>query len=298
MKNSPLSKQNNYGYLFTLPWILNFLLFIIVPILMSFYYSFTDFDLISKPNWVGFKNYIKMFSSDDNYWLAVKYTFYFVLASVPLRLLSALVVATILSAKRKFIGIYRSLLYIPSLIGGSVAVAVMWRYLFGLEGAVNSFLQAMGVKANIPWMTHPKIAIWTLIVLGMWQFGSSMLIFLAGIKNIPESYYEAAMMDGCNWFRRYIKITLPMLSPVLFFNLVMQTIGAFMTFTQSLLITNGGPLRTTTFYTLYLYRKAFTSFDMGYASGMAWVLLVFIAIVTTLLFKSSKHWVYYESEGK
>ncbi len=293
---SPLSRHNPIGYIFVAPWLLHLLLFIILPIGASLYLSFTQYDLLSQPKWVGLDNYVRMFFEDNNYWLAVKYTIFFVVASVPLRLLSALVVATLLSSNHRFIGIYRSLLYVPSIIAGSVAVAVMWIYLFGYDGVINSLALQLGFEKPVPWLTHPKIAIWALIGLGMWQFGSSMLIFLAGIKNIPESYHEAAIMDGARWLKRYFYITLPMLTPVMLFNLVMQTIGAFMTFTQSLLITNGGPLRTTTFYNLYVYRRAFNYFDMGYSSAMAWVLLIIIAVITALIFKSTQYWVYYESE--
>lgn len=297
MTTNPLSRNNPIGYLFTLPWILKFVLITLFPMGMSLYLAFTQYDLLSAPAWVGMSNFVRMFTQDKNYWMAVKYTLQYVILSVPSRLLAALLVATFLSGNRRGIGIYRTILYIPSIIGGSVAIAVTWRHLFGYDSAINTILTGLGVIAKpIPWLSNPSYAIYTLIALGMWQFGSSMLIFLAGIKNIPHSYHEAAIVDGANGVQRYMRITLPMLSPVLLFNLIMQIIDAFMVFTQSLLVTNGGPLRSTTFYNLYLYQRAFTYFDMGYASAMAWVLLVVIAAVTAIVFKSTKYWVFYESE--
>ncbi len=297
MTTNPLSRNNLTGYLFTLPWIVKLIAVILFPMCMSFYMSFTKYDLLSPPIWTGASNYVRMFSQDKNFWLAVRYTLRYVVISVPARLITSLLVATFLSGNRRGIGTYRTLLYIPSIIGGSVAVAITWRYLFGTNSVINDLLLKLGIiHKSIAWLSNPHYAIYTLILLGMWQFGSSMLIFLAGIKNIPHSYHEAAIVDGGNAVQRYFHITLPMLSPVLLFNLVMQTIDSFMVFTQSLLVTNGGPLRTTTFYNLYLYTKAFNDFDMGYASAMAWVLLVAIAVVTGFIFKSSGRWVYYESE--
>lgn len=297
MKQKSLSSNGLAGYLFVAPWILKFVFITLLPMVMSLYFSFTKYDLLSSPQWIGLQNFVKMFTQDKNYWMAVKQTLIYVALSVPTRLLSALLVATFLSGSRRGVGVYRTLLYIPSIIGGSVAIAVTWRYLFGYDSAVNGILLALGVISKpIGWLSNPTYAMWTLILLGMWQFGSSMLIFLAGIKNIPHSYHEAAIVDGAGGFQRYWRITLPMLSPVLLFNLIMQVIGSFMVFTQSLLITQGGPLRSTTFYNLYLYQRAFSNFEMGYASAMAWVMLVVIALVTGIIFRSTSYWVFYESE--
>jgi multiple sugar transport system permease protein len=196
----------------------------------------------------------------------------------------------------RFAGMYRTALYIPSIIGGSVAVAVMWRQLFGNEGAINSFLELMGFEP-VSWLGNASTAIWTLVVLYGWQFGSSMLIFLAGLKNIPQTYYEAASVDGANAWQRFYKITIPLLTPVILFNVVMQTIQGFMAFTPSYIITEGGPMNSTLLYVLYMFERAFTFFDMGYASAMAWVMLIIIAILTALIFKSSPYWVHYESDN-
>lgn len=289
-------KKDLVGYTFISPWLIGFLLFIIGPMIASLYLSFTDYDMLSSPHWIGLNNYITMFTDDPRYWTALKVTFTFVILSVPLKLAFALFIAIMFNGSRKGLGIYRTTYYIPSIIGGSVAVAVMWKQLFGVEGAVNSVLGHYGVEAR-NWIASPDYALWTLIILVVWQFGSPMLIFLAGLKQIPQDLYESASVDGANRFVQFFKITLPMLTPVIFFNLVMQMIDGFMTFTQSFLVTQGGPLDRTLFYALYLYQKAFTNFSMGYSSAMAWVLLIIVAVFTTLVFKSSSLWVYYESDG-
>jgi len=262
----------------------------------SLYFSFTNYDLLSDQTWIGLDNYINMFTNDPRFIQALKVTFLFVFGSVPLKLAFALFVAMLFNTKRRGIGLYRTLYYIPSILGGSVAIAVVWRQLFGREGAINSILALFGIEGT-SWVTHPDYALSTLILLVVWQFGSPMLIFLAGLKAIPYELYEAASVDGASKLQQFIKITIPMLSPVIFFNLVMQTIQGFMAFTQSFLITNGGPMDRTLFYAVYLYEKAFAHFDMGYASALAWILLIICAIFTALIFRTARSWVYYESEG-
>ncbi|NHN28974.1 carbohydrate ABC transporter permease [Paenibacillus agricola] len=289
-------KRTLIAYGFISPWLIGFLVFIIGPMLASLYFSFTQYDMLSDPQWVGFDNYIEMFTSDKRFMAALKVTLMFVLVSVPLKLIFALLVAMIFNVDRKGVTVYRTLYYIPSILGGSVAVAVMWKQIFGSKGAVNSILALFGIK-GMSWIASPDFAIWTLIVLVVWQFGSPMLIFLAGLKQIPTELYEAAKMDGAGAVMRFFRVTLPMLTPIIFFNLVMQTIGGFMTFTQSFLITSGGPMDSTLFYAVYLYETAFTHFHMGYASAMAWVLLLIVGLFTALIFKSSSSWVHYEAEG-
>lgn len=284
-----------YGYLFILPWLIGFFVFTIVPIGSSFYLAFTNYDIMSAPKWIGLGNFERMFTADPRYWASVKATLYYVMTAVPLRLVFALFVALILNSERKGISVYRALFYAPSIVGGSVAVAVMWRQVFGKEGLVNYLLAFLGVPP-VAWLGDPNTAIWTLIIMAAWQFGSPMLIFLAGLRQIPASLYEAAAMDGADGPSKFFNITLPMLSPVIFFNLLMQTIGGFMVLTQALIVTNGGPLNTTLFYALYLYQRAFQSLHMGYGSAMAWVLLVVVAAITALIFKSSSRWVFYESK--
>jgi multiple sugar transport system permease protein len=292
-------KDNVVGYVFAAPFILGFLIFTLFPILSSLYYSFTEYNLMESPRWIGMGNYTKLFTDDDKIWKSFQVTFTYVFASVPLRLGFALMVAMLLNKAIKGIGVYRSAYYLPSLIGGSVAVSIMWIQIFGDKGLLNSVLGTLGIHADTSWIGSPGTALWTLIALSVWQFGSSMLIFLAGLKNIPVSYYEAAGVDGANAFHRFFKITLPLLSPIVLFNLIMQTIGAFMTFTPAYVISRGegGPLDNTLLYSLYLYRRAFVFFEMGYASAMAWVMLIIIGLLALAIFKSSVYWVHYESKG-
>ncbi|MFS0615181.1 sugar ABC transporter permease [Lederbergia ruris] len=296
--NKPQSrlKDDLIGFGFIAPWLIGFVGFIVGPMIASLYFSFTNYDLLSEPTWIGLDNYIKMFTNDDRFWQAIKITFIFVFVSVPLKLAFALFVAMLFNTNRRGVGLYRTLYYIPSILGGSVAIAVVWKQLFGGEGAVNDILSLFGIP-SISWVTSPDFALATLILLVVWQFGSPMLIFLAGLKAIPNELYEAAAVDGANPILRFMKITLPMLSPVIFFNLVMQTIQGFMAFTQSFLITAGGPMDRTLFYAVYLYEKAFGHFDMGYASALAWILLLICAVFTAFIFRTAKSWVYYESEG-
>lgn len=284
------------GYAFISPWLIGFLGFIIGPMITSLYLSFTNYDMLSSPRWIGLSNYIKIFTNDPRFVMALKVTFEFVLISVPLKLAFALFIAMLFNGNYKGTGFYRTAYYIPSIIGGSVAVAVMWRQIFGANGAFNGILSLFGIQ-GMNWIASLDYALWTLIILVVWQFGSPMLIFLAGLKQIPGDLYEAASVDGANPFQKFFRITLPMLTPVIFFNLVMQMISGFMAFTQSFLVTQGGPLDSTLFYAVYLYEKAFAQFQMGYASALAWILLLIVALFTALIFRSAKSWVYYESEG-
>lgn len=293
-----LDNDNIVGYIFISPFVVGFLAFTIIPILASLYYSFTDFDLLSTPRFTGLANYIQMFTADQKFIKSLKVTFFFVFISVPLRLIFALFVAMLFTVKSKAVGIYRAVYYIPSIIGGSVAIAVLWKKLFGEDGVVNAILLIFGIDSKVSWLGNPQTAIWTLILLAIWQFGSSMLIFLAGLKQIPESYYEAAVIDGASFWQKFKRITIPMLTPVIFFNLIMQLISGFMSFTQSFIISNGSgsPLDSLLLYALYLYQKAFAFQQMGYGCAMAWVMLVIIGVLTAIAFKSSSAWVYYESK--
>ncbi|OBZ17397.1 MULTISPECIES: carbohydrate ABC transporter permease [Bacillales] len=291
-------KNNLIGYTFIGPFVIGFLLFTLVPAIASLYFSVTDYDLLSTPSFIGLENYQSMFTDDSKFWASLKVTFLYVFIGVPLRLAFALFIAMILNTASKAIGLYRTVYYLPSIIGGSVAVSIMWRNLYGDEGVINIFLNALGLD-SVRWFAEPAAALWMLITLSVWQFGSSMLIFLAGLKNIPPELYEASNVDGAGPVIRFFKITLPMLSPIILFNTIMQTIGAFMTFVPAYIISKGegGPLDGTLLYSLYLFRQAFVYFDMGYASAMAWVMLIIIAILTGILFATSKKWVHYESKG-
>ncbi len=297
MRNHSL-KANLTGYTFISPFIIGFLAFTLIPMFISLYLSFTSYNLFSPPRWVGWSNFEKMFTNDPKYWNSVKVTLYYVFIGVPLRLTFALFVAMILNTGSRMIGTYRTIYYLPSIIGGSVAVSIMWRNIFSEQGIVNGMLMALGA-APVQWFGNPNAALGMLITLSVWQFGSSMLIFLAGLKNISGEMYEAASVDGAHPIRKFFSITLPLLSPIILFNLIMQTISAFMTFVPAYIISKGegGPLDGTMLYSLYLFRQAFMFNNMGYASAMAWVMLIFIGIITFILFKTSKFWVFYESEG-
>jgi multiple sugar transport system permease protein len=283
------------GYLFISPWLIGFFVFTLLPIIASFVLAFTRYDILTPPEWVGLQNFQRMVE-DRRYWNAVRATFLYVFTAIPLRLIFALAVALLMNRAFRLVGLYRAVYYIPSLVGGSVAVAVMWRQIFGQEGLINSFLALFGVDGP-NWLGNPNTVLVPIIVLAVWQFGSPMLIFLAGLKQIPAELYEAAAIDGAGPLKQFIRITLPMLSPVIFFNLVMQIISGFMVFTQGIVIApGGGPLQRALFYSVYLYDKAFGQFEMGYSAAMAWVLLLIIGFFTAVIFKTSASWVFYDSK--
>ncbi|MBU5344494.1 carbohydrate ABC transporter permease [Paenibacillus lautus] len=287
--NAPLA-----GYLFIAPWLLGFLILQLWPIIQSFYLSFTEYSLLEPARWIGLKNYQDI-AHDRLFFNSLKVTFLYVIASVPLKLLVALAVALLLNRNIRGISFYRTIIYLPSLIGGSLAVAVLWRNIFGLNGFINQLVILVGIDPK-NWIGTPSTALGTLVLLTAWQFGSSMIIFLAGLKQIPSELYEAASVDGASPLRKFIRITLPMLSPVILFNLIMGIINAFQMFTSAFVVTNGGPVNSTEMFALFLYNKAFGSLQMGYASALAWILLVIIGIVTALNFIASKYWVFYETE--
>lgn len=287
-------KNNIEGYVFILPWLLGFLLLTAWPMIYSLYLSFTDYNLFSAPKWIGISNYVKMLTRDSTFKLSLVNTLKFVVMAVPAKLIFALFIASWLNKNVKGMSFYRTAIYLPSLLGGSVAVAVVWRNIFGSNGYINTFLGYLGIS-SVPWLTSTKWAMFTLVLLNVWQFGSSMIIFLAGLKGIPRDLYEAAAIDGAGRIKSFFHVTLPQLSSVIFFNLVYGMIGAFQQFNSAFLITKGGPANSTYLYALMLYQKAFQSYDMGYASGMAWILLVIIAGITGILFATSKFWVYYDN---
>ena len=285
------------GYIFIFPWLIGFLGLTLIPMAATLYLGFTDYDMFSKPEFIGLKNFTRMFTDDFRYWHSVKATLYFAFFSVPSKLVFALIVAMLLNNNRRGTYFYRALYYAPSVVGSSVAVAVMWREIFGPKGMVNGILSFFHLPSDTVWLGDPRFAIWTLILLVVWQFGSPMLIFLAGLKQIPTELYESSSIDGAGPFRQFFRITLPLLTPIFLFNLIMQMITGFTAFTQAFIITpNGAPLDTTNFYALYLYNRVFEKFQMGYGSAMAMVLLITIALLTGIVFKTSPHWVHYEAE--
>lgn len=287
-------KEGRAAYLFLLPWMIGMVLLTIGPMAVSLYLSFTDYNLLQVPNWIGVENFTRMLD-DERLHNSFGVTFQFVLVSVPLQLIAALLLAVVLDRGLRGLALYRSIFYLPSLLGGSVAIAVLWRQIFGIEGLVNQVLALFGIQGQ-GWVSSPDTALDTLMILSVWTFGAPMIIFLAGLRQIPTMYYEAASVDGASRSLQFFKITLPLLTPIIFFNFVLQIIGAFQSFTQAFVVSNGtgGPADSTMFYTLYLYQMGFKNFDMGYASAMAWVLLVIIAMFTLVNFIASKWWVFYD----
>lgn len=289
-----LNREDTVGYLFTLPFTLGFLFFMVVPMGISLYYSFCDYNILSAPVFTGLENYKDMMA-DGTFWQTVKVTFFFALVSVPMKLVFALIVAMLLLKNNKMSGIYRAVYYLPSIIGGSVAVAILWKRMFAMDGVLNKILQTVGIPCSISWLGDTKTAIWVLIILAVWQFGSSMLIFLSSLKQIPTSLYEAAMVDGANGPARFFRITLPLLTPTIFFNLVMQMINGFLAFTQCYIITQGKPMNSTLLYTVYMYQQSFEFYNTGYGAALAWVMLLLIGLITLFLFATKRFWVYEEA---
>ncbi|GAA3032457.1 sugar ABC transporter permease [Streptosporangium longisporum] len=287
------------AYLFLSPWVLGASLLTVGPMLASLYLSLTDYDLFTAPSFVGLDNYVRLFTRDPHFTNAVWATVKYVVFSVPVQLVAALAVALLLNRASRMQGIYRSAFYAPSLLGASVAVALVWRAMFSGDGAADQVLSLFGISTGA-WVTDPDLALLVLVLLGIWQFGAPMVIFLAGLRQIPAELYDAASVDGAGRWRRFVSITVPMLSPVIFFNLVLDTIRAFQVFNAAFIVSNGtgGPGDSTLFYTLYLWQKGFVDFKMGYASAMAWVLLLGIALVTTLIFRSARSWVHYGGETR
>lgn len=262
---------------------------------LSLYYSFTNYTLLDSIHWVGLKNYHRIFTDDTRFTTSVEVTFKYVLASVPLKLIAALMVAVILNKAIKGLSFYRTAIYFPSLIGGSIAVSILWRNIFGVDGIFNEILALFGIQGK-GWVTNPDTALWTLILLTVWQFGSAMVIFLAGLKQIPYDLYEASSVDGASKVTQFFKITLPMLSPIIYFNLIMAVINSFQMFTSAFVITNGGPMNSTYVYALYLYERAFSRYELGYASALAWIMLLMIVIVAAIIAATSRFWVFYETD--
>jgi len=296
-RNSLASEQNRTAYLFLTPWLIGFFCLTLGPMIASLYFSLTKYNLLNPPSWIGLGNYVKILSEDETFRNSLFLTFKYVLLSVPLKLIFALIVAMILNKGLRGLGIYRTVYYLPSLLGGSIAIAIVWRQIFAGDGVVNDFLGWFGIKGP-SWISHPDYIIYTIIMLTIWQFGSAMVIFLAGLKQVPTELYEASSIDGAGKTRQFFKITLPLLTPVIFFNLVMGIINSFQAFTPAFVIGDGrgGPLDATMFYTLYLYLKGFSFFDMGYASALAWIMLLIIGFLTAIVFTTQKYWVFYSDD--
>ncbi|MCI0513488.1 sugar ABC transporter permease [candidate division KSB1 bacterium] len=296
MKKRSLSNRREARefYLFISPWLLGFFLFTAGPMLASIFLSFTRWDIITAPVWVGLGNFRELFFTDPYFWKAIQVTATYSCVAVPLHLTSSLLVAILLNQKIKAMGLFRTIFYLPTVLP-VVASSMLWIWLFFPDGLINFFLGKFGVAPQA-WLQQDTTALWALIVMSLWGFGTGMIIFLAGLQGIPETLYEAAIIDGAGWWTKFVHVTLPMLSPIIFFNFIMGVIGTFQVFTQGYIMTAGGPNNATLFYVLYLYVNAFEFLRMGYASAMAWILFFILMGLTVLIFKSTTAWVYYEGK--
>lgn len=293
VKQKKYSKRDMCGLLYILPWLAGVVIFQLYPFAYSFILSFTDKSMADSMNFVGLQNYINIFTKDKDFWINSRVTAKYVLMAVPGRVLFALLVALLLNAEIKGINLFRTVYYLPSIFGSSVAISIVWRFIFQKQGLVNELLELIGVPA-VNWFGDPGKALITICIIPIWQFGSSMVLFLAALKNVPRSLYDSAQIDGAGKINSFFRITLPMISPIMLFNLVMQAIGCFQEFSTAFVLTKGGPNRATYLYGIKIYREAFTNFKMGYASALSWILFMAILFVTALIFAGSKKWVFYD----
>ena len=297
-KKKRKSKGRYTGLIYVMPWIIGFLVFQAYPLISSFCYSFTDYSILNQAKFVGLDNYKTLFTADSNFWPSFRSTFQYVLLVVPLKMIFALAVAMLLAKGIKGINFFRTFYYLPSILGGSVGIAIVWKAMFmGNGGIVNSLLQSLFGISGINWLGSPKYAIYTLVLLAVWQFGATMVIFLAALQQVPAELYEVAKVEGAGPFTAFTKITLPSISSILLFNLLMVIISTFQDFTGAFIITDGGPLKTTYFMALKLYKDAFNYQKMGYACALSWILFAVIIAITAVIFKTSKYWVYYSDGG-
>nr|WP_269330333.1 sugar ABC transporter permease [Kineosporia babensis] len=286
------------GYGFLTPWLIGFFGLTAVPMLASLYLSFTRYNLFGAPEWIGLDNYLLLFE-DPQFRQAAKVTLMYAVIGTPLKLAAALAIAMLLNSKRRGQGFYRSVFYAPSLIGASVSIAIVWRALFIDDGIVDRIGSGVGLDWG-GWIGNPSLVMPMFVLLTTWQFGAPMVIFLAGLKQVPNELYEAAAVDGAGRWRKFVSITLPMLSPVIFFNLLLEAIHSFQIFSSAFIISNGtgAPAGSSLFYTLYLYLRGFQDFRMGYASAMAWVLVLVVGALTFVMFKTSNAWVHYGGDER
>ncbi|KAA3659365.1 MAG: sugar ABC transporter permease [Chloroflexi bacterium] len=283
------------GYLFISPWMVGFVLFIAGPMLASFVMSFTRWNIVSDPRWVGLANYERILTTDADFWQALKVTFTYSAIYLPVSTVIGLGMAMALNVKLPGVGIFRTLLYLPYVVP-SIAATLVWVWVLNQRfGLLNTILSYVGIEGP-NWFGDPSTALYGIVMIGVWGVGGSAVIYLAGLQNIPEHLYEAAVVDGANGWQKFRHVTIPMLSPTIFYQLVIGLIGVFQTFTASYVATAGGPLKATFFYMLYIYNKAWQSLRMGYASALAWILFVIIMLITVLVFRSSPMWVHYEAE--
>ena len=292
-----LKRRKYIGLLFISPWLLGFLILQLYPLLTSFIYSFEEYNIMSSPSFLGLGNYINLLTSDNEFWQSLKVTLIYTLFTVPGKLAVALLVAVIMNKNMRGIGVIRTIYYLPSLFGGSIAVSILWKLMFQTNGIINNLIGFFGI-APVKWLGSTDTALWVVILLNLWQFGSAFVMFLAALKNVPQDLYEAAEIDGAGAMRRFFSITLPQISSIIFFNIIMQTITALQSFTGPMIITNGGPLKSTYVLGLKLYTDAFSFYKMGYACAISWIIFIIILAVTGALFRFSSMVVYYEDKGE
>ncbi|GHU92533.1 sugar ABC transporter permease [Spirochaetia bacterium] len=295
MKTKSLARANNIAYLYLAPWLIGILVLQLYPFVTSFYYALCNYNPLRKPVFIGINNYIELFTKDAEFWISLRVTLLYVLYTVPFKLIMSLFIAMLLNNSKKGIGILRTLYYLPSLFGGSVAVATLWRVLFMDQGMVNSWINLLGFP-TVSFLGNPKTALPTLSLLEVWQFGSSMVMFLAALKQVPAALYEAARIDGAGKVKSFFSITLPYISPILFFCIIMQSINALQNFTSVFVITRGGPMKSTYMLGLKLYNDGFQFWRMGYASATSWIIFLLVALLTVGLFTSQKYWVFYSDQ--
>jgi multiple sugar transport system permease protein len=291
-------KEAWMGFLTISPWIAGFVLFTIGPIVASMFISFTNWDLVTAPRWVGLDNYVRLLKDDPLFWQSLRVTLYFAILSLPLGLIASLVVAILMNQNVRGIFWFRTIYYLPAVMP-AVAAAILWRWIFNNDfGILNVILRFLGLQ-GLHWLTDPRWVVPAFVIMGLWSVGGGMLIYLAGLQGIPTQLYEAADLDGAGPWKKFLNVTLPMLSPVILYNLIMGIIGSFQAgFTTSYIMTSGGPNNASMFYVLYLYINAFERFKMGYASAQAWVLFLIVLLITLLVYKKSQAWVYYEGTGR
>ncbi len=293
--HSDAAKEAVVGYLFIAPWLLGFLAFFAGPIIASFVLSFTKWDIVSPPHWVGLRNYHWIFTHDTDFYQAVKVTLKYSAIYLPLEIVMGVAVAMAMNLKARGIGVFRTLFYLPYVVP-AVASILVWVWILNPHfGLLDTLLKFIGVGGP-NWFGDPAYALWGIMMISLWTIGGSAIIYLAGLQNIPPQLYEAAEIDGANGWQQFWHVTIPMLTPTLFFKLVLGLIGTFQTFTSAFVATKGGPMESTLFYMLYIYNKAFVSLKMGYGSALAWILTLIILAVTVAVFKSSPYWVHYEAE--
>lgn len=293
---NPLARREALeGYLALLPWAIGFILFTAIPIGFTIYYSLTEWVIVRPPEWIGLENYERMFTRDPLFWQSLQVTLTYVLISLPLKLVLGLMLALLLNIKLPGMNIYRTVFYFPAVISG-VAVSLMWMWLLQPDtGVINTLLSYVGIRGP-NWFWDPDWALPSVAMMSIWKVGGAAIIYLAGLQNIPPHLYEAAKIDGASSWRSFWGITLPLLTPTLFFQLVIELIDSFRIFTEAFVITQGGPLKATYFYLWYFYEEAFRNFNMGYASALALILTLIIMLTTMFVNYTSKRWVYYENE--